>query len=86
MVLRRYILCKDKEKPDVERSLIMDGTASVAGVGAGTSQANIRVNHQVRALKEQLSASRDLGVAALKLIQSAIVEGTLASHVLDLSA
>lgn len=64
----------------------MDGIASVSGVGAGTSQANIQVNHQTRALKDQLSASRDPGVAALKLIQSAIVEGALASHVLDLSA
>ncbi len=64
----------------------MDGVASVASVGAVNSQANIRVQHQVRALKEQLSVAELLGGAALRLIQSAIVDPRQIGRDLDVTA
>lgn len=64
----------------------MESLASVGSVGAVMSQANIQVAYQVRMLKEQLSVAEDLAGAALKLIQSAIVDRAVPRHDLDLRA
>lgn len=64
----------------------MDGVASVASVGAVNSQANIRVQQQVRVLKEQLSVAEQMGGAALRLIRSAIVGANQVGRDLDVTA
>jgi hypothetical protein len=64
----------------------MDSIASVAGVGAVASRAEIQVEHQTRALKLQKTVVIDLGANALKLIQAAVVNTPEFTHDLDVRA
>ena len=62
----------------------MAGVSSVGGVGAGLSQAQLRVEYQTRAMKEQVRPSGSLGNAALELLRRVMTmpEG----HDLDVQA
>jgi len=64
----------------------MDGVASVAGVGAVASRAEIQIEYQTRALKLEKAAVVDLGANALKLIQAAVVNIPEFTHDLDVRA
>ena len=64
----------------------MNSVASVAGVGAVASRAEIQIEYQARALKLQKAAVVDLGANALKLIQAAVVNTSEFTHDLDVRA
>ena len=75
-----------EEKPDVERRLIMDGVASIGSVGAVPSSVSLKFDAQVRAAKLRRTVTEALGVAALRLINAAIVQTVAREHDLDLTA
>lgn len=61
----------------------MDSIASVGGVGAVASRAEIQVEYQTRAFQLEKAAVVDLGANALKLIQAAVVNAPEFTHDLD---
>lgn len=49
----------------------MAGIAAVGSVGAGLNEAQFQVQYQMRVLKEQQDAIKDVGAASLALIRAA---------------
>ena len=64
----------------------MAGIASVGSVGAGLSEAQFQIQYQVRALKEQQNVAKDLGAAALALMQAVFADSRAQMHDLDVVA
>ncbi len=64
----------------------MSQITEVARVGAGLDAAQIKMSYQLRALKEQQNVAKDLGSAALTLIQTAMSATATGQSDLDVRA
>lgn len=63
----------------------MAGVQAIASGTAGTSSAELAIAYQAAALKKQVQVARDVGTAALTLIQSLVANSDVAQN-LDVAA
>ena len=66
--------------PASDTEVQMAGIASISSTGAGATASQLAIAYQAAALRKEVEVARDVGTAALSLIQSLVANSDVAQH------